>query len=171
MKFVVGIGNPGKEYDGTRHNVGFAVLDAIGKMPGAVLVKPDTYVNLTGDAVRAIVRKKGAKPEDFIVVCDDVNLDFGKIRLRPSGSAGGHHGLESVIEALGTDNFTRLRVGVRTEKMPKELSGYVLGKFTREEKKLLSAIVDRAARVCGSWVGSGFEEARLTLSRLQSVQE
>lgn len=171
MKFVVGIGNPGREYDGTRHNVGFDVLDAIGKGSGATLVRPQTFVNRTGDAVRELVRKHGSKPADFLIVCDDVNLDFGKLRLRASGSAGGHHGLESVIEALSSEDFARLRVGVRTPEMPKELSGYVLGKFSKEENKRLHEIVERAAAVCKAWAAEGFDEARLTLSRLQSVQE
>lgn len=167
MKYVVGIGNPGREYDGTRHNVGFAVLDAIGKGAGAKLLKPDTFVNRTGDAVR----KSGAKPEELLVVCDDVNLDFGKIRLRPSGSAGGHHGLESVIGALGSEEFARLRVGVRTAAMPQDLTGYVLEKFSKEEQKQLPSIVDRSAQICRTWIEKGFESAQIELSRLQSIQE
>lgn len=171
MKFVIGIGNPGREYDGTRHNVGFAVLDAIGRHAGATLVRPQTYVNRTGDAVRTLVGKNAAKPEDMLFVCDDVNLDFGKIRLREAGSAGGHHGLESVIEAIGGEGFARLRVGVRSEAMPRQLTGYVLEKFSKEEQMRLPDIVERAAQVCRAWIENGFEDARLTLSRLQSIQE
>lgn len=169
MKFVVGVGNPGRAYAGTRHNIGFAVVDALGDVTGARTLKPDTFVNRTGNAVAELVRKHGAKPAEILVVCDDVNLDFGKLRLRASGSAGGHHGLESVIEALQTDAFARLRFGVRTEHMPAELSGFVLEKFSKEEQKRLPEIIGRAAAVCQAWIAHGLEEARLTLSRLQSI--
>ena len=171
MKFVVGIGNPGREYDGTRHNIGFAVLDALGSVNGAKLVKPLTFVNRTGEEVLRLVQKNGAVAGDLLFVCDDVNLDFGKLRLRETGSAGGHHGLESVIEALGVEDFSRLRFGVRTEDMPKDLTDFVLGKFSKEEEKRLKEMIARAAQVCRAWVEKGFEAARLELSQLQSVQE
>lgn len=169
MKFIVGIGNPGRKYEGTRHNVGFAVVDRLKKKlknPGAVLVKPGTFVNNTGEAVRELSEKRRAKPADILVVCDDVNLDFGKLRLRASGSAGGHHGLESVIEALGSTDFARLRVGVRNESMPKDLAGFVLEKFSADEAKRLDAIVEKAAAVGESWADGGFEAAQNCLSRL-----
>lgn len=189
MRFVVGIGNPGTRYEGTRHNVGFAVLDRLfaerapgarwdvqrdlnalcGRAAEAWLVKPQTFVNVTGETVRALRRRHpDLSPADLLVVSDDVNLDFGKLRIRPSGSAGGHHGLESVIEALGSEEFPRLRVGVRTADMPKELSGYVLGPFDAEEGRALGAIVERAAAVCGTWIEDGFRAAETRLARLQS---
>src|SRR3989338_4089743 len=142
MKFIIGIGNPGKKYQGTRHNTGFRALDRLeGKIGGdAMLIRPDTFVNNTGEAVSALVKKYDPKAADILVVCDDVNLDFGKLRLRASGSAGGHHGLESVIAALGSEGFARLRIGVRNERMPEDLTGFVLGKFSNEEEKEVGGI-------------------------------
>ena len=169
MRFIVGIGNPGRKYEGTRHNVGFDVVDRLKKKlrgSAVTLVKPGTFVNNTGEAVRELADKRRARPADILIVCDDVNLDFGKLRLRASGSAGGHHGLESVIEALGSKDFPRLRVGVRNEHMPKDLAGFVLEKFSAEEAKRLDAIVEKAAAVGESWAGGGFEAAQNCLSRL-----
>jgi PTH1 family peptidyl-tRNA hydrolase len=189
LKLVVGVGNPGKRYDGTRHNVGFEVLDrlkiilkagewrdeskfraAVAESADVRLVKPETFVNLTGDAAGAMVRWFKGEARDCLVVCDDVNLDFGKLRLRESGSAGGHHGLESVIAALGTEAFPRLRFGVRTPEMPRDLTGFVLGGFSAEEKKGLGKLVDRAAAVCESWATDGFAAAQNRLSQMQSVK-
>ena len=189
MKVIVGIGNPEKKYDRTRHNVGFRVLDILcGKNAGtwrskkkslsqvcaldkAVLMKPETYVNNTGDAVETAVKKYGAGPSDFIFVCDDVNLMLGKIRLRDSGSAGGHHGLESVIRALGSEDFPRLRIGVGNESMPKgDLTEFVLGTFGPGEQKQLETVLKKAVSVCEAWLEQGFDRALDQLSKLQSVQ-
>ena len=175
MKFVIGIGNPGKSYDKTRHNVGFAVLDRLKdsgiKKTEAMFVKPETFVNRTGEAVAALLKKyPKATAQDFLIVCDDVNLLFGKMRLRGSGSAGGHHGLESVIEALGGNGFSRLRIGVGQEAMPKDLTGFVLEKFSKSEQKALDEILERAVLVCESWVNEGLEASMNVLSRLQSVK-
>ncbi len=174
MKFIVGIGNPGRKYDGTRHNVGFRALERLrGRaLKDTVLVKPDTFVNNTGEAVAECMRRQGALPSDFLIVCDDVNLAFGKLRLRDSGGPGGHHGLESVIEAVGGEGFARLRIGVGSEGMPKDdLTDYVLGRFGTEEEKALEGILEKAASVCESWVNEGFGGATNTLSRLQSVNK
>ncbi len=184
-KFIVGTGNPEKKYDGTRHNAGFAVLDRLaGKArwekknalaadaavldSGTVLLKPRTYVNKTGQTAGALKNGRDFKAEALLIVCDDVNLDFGKLRLRKSGGAGGHHGIESVIASLGTEEFPRLRVGVRNETMPSDLAGYVLEKFGSDEEKVLGEIIDRAAAVCEAWAGEGFDAALNRLSRLQS---
>ena len=183
MKFVVGIGNPEKQYEKTRHNVGFRVLDAwCAKASGvwrdkkklcsrlcsldmAHLIKPMTYVNNTGEAARALLQKPGASPADFLFVCDDVNLRFGKIRLRGSGSAGGHHGLESVIAALGIEDFPRLRIGVGGESTPKDdLTEYVLGNFSRQEESELGLILGKAVSVCETWVEKDLESAMRQLS-------
>jgi PTH1 family peptidyl-tRNA hydrolase len=107
---------------------------------------------------------------EALVVCDDVNLDFGKLRLRASGSAGGHHGLESVIEVLGTEDFPRLRIGVKNENMPKDLAGFVLERFSGPEKKELPKILENAASVCEAWINEGFDAAVNRLSRLQSIR-
>lgn len=188
MKFIIGIGNPEKQYEKTRHNVGFRALDALcaqragvwrdkkklrGQVCSAdpvVLVKPQTYVNNTGDAVTAFLQKHDAAPADFLFVCDDVNLMLGKMRLRDSGSAGGHHGLESVIQAFGTEDFARLRIGVGSDSMPKDdLTDFVLGRFTKEEEKNLDAILTKVASVCDAWVEKGFEPAQDQLSKVQSL--
>ncbi|HTL71153.1 MAG TPA: aminoacyl-tRNA hydrolase [Candidatus Eisenbacteria bacterium] len=173
MKFIVGIGNPGRQYEGTRHNAGFAVLDRLADdcPPGTRLVRPGTFVNRTGDAVLELRSRHGAAESDVLVVCDDVNLDFGKLRLRPDGSAGGHHGLESVIEALGSDGFPRLRIGVRNALMPQDLAGFVLEKFSAEEAKTIGGIVEKAAQICRTWAREGFEAAQNRLSQLQSVKQ
>ena len=195
MKFIVGIGNPGKPYERTRHNSGFQVLDRLalklcpdpGKKfkwdgdrklkaeikicPAGGLAKPTTFVNLIGESVSAIAKKNHCAPKDLLIVCDDVNLALGKLRLRASGSAGGHHGLESIIEHLGSEEFPRLRVGVGNDKMPEDLTSFVLETFSPAEKKELEKIFERAILVCETWIRKGFESARDQLSQLQSVKE
>ncbi len=136
-----------------------------------VLLKPKVFVNNTGDAVFALLRKYGAQPKNVLVVCDDVNLKFAKLRLREHGSAGGHHGLESIIEHLGSDEFPRLRIGVGNDSMPEDLTSFVLGKFDKYEKKKLGNILEQAVSVCEAWINEGFESARNELSRIQSVKE
>jgi PTH1 family peptidyl-tRNA hydrolase len=128
-------------------------------------------VNRTGEAVLELKARHGAEENGILVVCDDVNLDFGKLRLRPDGSAGGHHGLESVIASLGNDAFPRLRVGVRNASMPQDLAGFVLEKFSAAEAKEIGRIVEKAAQICGTWAREGFEAAQNRLSQLQSVKQ
>jgi PTH1 family peptidyl-tRNA hydrolase len=193
MKFIIGIGNTGEEYEGTRHNIGFTVVGAIkdrGSYPkwnfkkrfnawvaellGNVwLVRSTLFVNNTAGTISALRENTPfVLPQDYLVVCDDVNLEFGKMRLRASGSAGGHHGLESVIQALGTEEFPRLRIGVGSENMPKnDLTNFVLGHFTPEEKNALEMVLGKAASVCDSWIKDGFDGATNRLSRLQSIVE
>ena len=137
----------------------------------AALVKPETFVNETGRTAVKLGSVYGAGPERLLFVCDDANLDLGKIRFRREGGAGGHHGLESVIALLGTESFPRLRVGIRGPQMPEELPDFVLGRFSKEETARLEAVLDRAARVCQEWVHEGFEAAQTLLSRLQSVKQ
>jgi PTH1 family peptidyl-tRNA hydrolase len=187
VKFIIGIGNPDKKYEKTRHNIGFMAMDEMNnpdrpapwktnsKLEARIvrreenfLVKPLTYVNHTGVLLSALVKKYGLRLQDFLIVCDDVNLALGKLRLRESGSAGGHHGLESIIASLGSKDFPRLRVGIGSERMPKDLTAYVLEEFTAEEKKDLPAILERAVSVCEAWEKKGFASARDLLSRLQS---
>ena len=189
MRLLVGIGNPETRYDRTRHNIGFRVLDILctkragtwrskKKMKSlvcaldeAVLIKPETYVNNTGDAVEVALKKYRAAPSDFLFVCDDVNLALGKIRLRDSGSAGGHHGLESVIRAFGSEDFPRLRIGVGSESMPKgDLTEFVLGTFAPGEQKKLETVLEKSVSVCEVWLKEGFDPALNELSKVQSVQ-
>jgi len=173
MKFIIGIGNPGKEYEKTRHNVGFRVMDALknDKLGGVRLVKPQTYVNHTGDEVIKLSRRNTIVPRDLLVVCDDVNLPLGKIRLRAGGSAGGHKGLSSIIGALNTEDFPRLRVGVGGAAPAKpaspagrDLPAFVLGNFTKAEEKTLSGVLKKTVHICHIWAKEGFKEAMDYLS-------
>ena len=187
MKFIVGIGNQGSEYKGTRHNIGFEVVDAIkthravskkwdtktGQFKALIvgtedltLVKPALFVNNSGGTVSAIVEKYQTPLKDILIVCDDVNLDFGKLRLRSSGSAGGHHGLESIIEEAGSD-FPRLRIGVKNENMPNDLTGFVLESFSKNEKEIIGKIIEKAVSICESWADDGFDASMKKLSQLQ----
>lgn len=193
MKFIIGIGNPGREYQNTRHNVGFLVLESLQarqaskkahwkKVPKlgsevceigdkVLLIKPATYVNQTGQVITALISGHRAKSSEILVVCDDVNLAFGKLRLRATGSDGGHHGLLSVVEALGSKDFPRLRVGIKNESMPKDLTNFVLGHFNGEEAKKIPVVLEKAVMICQRWLEDDFENALSALSRIQSVQE
>jgi len=178
MKVVVGIGNPGRQYHRTRHNVGFDVLEMLaradgidiakrrfdallgeGKISGedVVLVKPQTFVNDSGSAVRRVLDWWKLPVEELLVVCDDVNLPIGRLRFRREGSAGGHHGLESVIAHLGTEAFQRLRVGIG-RRGEEDLVGHVLGRFTRSERKVMDEACAEAARGITVWVLHGIDE-------------
>ena len=165
MKLVVGLGNPGREYEHTRHNVGFQVAEELARRfgvtlrnhskwkaraakiadvgDGILLAEPTTFMNLSGWAVREIVDFHKLAPSDVLVVLDDADLPLGRLRLRSSGSAGGHNGLKSIIQELGTVEFPRLRVGVGRQ--AGELKNHVLGRFSAGEKTQIDAAVKRAA--------------------------
>lgn len=168
---VVGLGNPEKKYDGTRHNAGFDALDFLaeewgisptkakfqglygsGQVKGntVYLLKPLTYMNLSGQSVAPLANFFKIPPQHVIVLCDDIAQSPGKLRIRPSGSAGGHNGLKSIIASLGTDAFYRIRIGVGEKPHPEyDLAKWVLGKFSAEERKLLSARhADIADAIC-----------------------
>ncbi|MCR5719514.1 MAG: aminoacyl-tRNA hydrolase [Lachnospiraceae bacterium] len=160
MYIIAGLGNPGKEYDNTRHNIGFDVIDMladkcntqicekkhkalIGKCYIAgqkcVLVKPQTYMNLSGESLLSICEYYHVDPkEGLMVISDDINLDVGMLRIRPKGSAGGHNGLKNIIALLKTDEFVRIRMGVGEKPKGFDLAAYVLGHFNPEERKLLN---------------------------------
>ncbi|HWR01673.1 MAG TPA: aminoacyl-tRNA hydrolase [Chlorobaculum sp.] len=165
MKLIVGLGNPELRYAGTRHNIGFDVVDHLAKQSSApfasgkgnyrfakipapggplIVVKPMTYMNLSGHAVVAAMNFYKIVKEDLLVICDDVNIPLGTVRIRAKGSAGGQNGLKHIIECLGSEEFARLRVGVGTENLPGSLSSFVLSKFGEDEKKT----VDRVIPVC-----------------------
>jgi PTH1 family peptidyl-tRNA hydrolase len=164
-KLIVGLGNPGKTYLHTRHNIGFMALDAlasrlqtsftnearwkshVAKHPHGWLAKPQTYMNLSGQAVLALSKFFKLKPEQILIVHDDVDLPLGTLRLRPSGSAGGQNGMKSIIQSLGTQNFPRLKMGISTQSgrpAGDRLVGHVLGTFTEEEKATLAQVIDRS---------------------------
>ena len=166
MYVIAGLGNPGREYEGTRHNVGFMTLDALadkynidvrekafkgligkGVIEGnkVILVKPQTYMNLSGECIRQVMDYYKVDPSEFIVIYDDISLGVGQIRIRAKGSAGGHNGIKNIIAHLGGQVFPRIKVGVG-EKPPKwDLADYVLGHFQGDEKKLMEEAYDRAA--------------------------
>ena len=195
MKFIVGIGNPGREYERTRHNVGTMTVDRLAAYflskekkisswrrdkkyramiaqldDDVCLVKPFTFVNCTGQSLAAIRAKTKISLEDFLIICDDVNLRFGKLRLRPNGSAGGHHGLESILEAFGSDDFPRFRIGVGTDKMPKDQASFVHGKFSSEEEEQINGLLEKVVLVCEMWLNKGFDAAKNRLSHLLSIK-
>ncbi len=177
MKVIVGLGNPGAQYEGTRHNAGFMALDALAhshavkfrKHPAylagtiqvenetVALLKPMIFMNQSGEAVRLYLEEHAdVSVNDLLVVVDDINLPLGRMRFRPGGSAGGQHGLESVIECLKTNQFSRLRIGIAGEKVPTgDLTDYLLGSFRKSEMKLLRAVIDRAQNACLDWVIHG----------------
>ena len=160
MFIIVGLGNPTSEYEGTRHNVGFAVIDAIadkynisvterkhrafcgkGMIAGqkVLLVKPQTYMNLSGESVRSALDFYKVDPEtEILVIYDDVSLGVGQLRIRKKGSAGGHNGIKNIIAHLGTSVFQRIKVGVGEKPKDYDLADYVLGHFSKEDKELMS---------------------------------
>ena len=164
---IVGLGNPGEKYENTRHNVGFQVVDELAERQNApvqklkfkaltnlltisgekvLVMKPVTYMNLSGEAVRPAADFYKIPPERILVISDDTALDLGKLRIRTKGSAGGHNGLKNIIQHLGTDQFPRVRVGVGQKPHPDyDLADWVLGKFQGEAKKVMDEAVKRAA--------------------------
>ena len=179
MKLIVGLGNPGLKYSNTRHNIGFKVIKQLadlfdikiskrcfGAKTGAgmihshrvLLALPQEFMNLSGGPLKQLVMSNRIKKEDLLVVCDDVNLILGHLRVRPAGSAGGHNGLKSIIKEMGHSDFTRMRIGVGKEGLSGDITGFVLGEFTRGEKKELPGIVNAAAVACEYWVKEGAQK-------------
>jgi len=175
LKLVVGLGNPGRKYDGTRHNVGFDVLKLLAgrhrlewesaptdaliakwRAASVLLAKPLTFMNLSGLAIGELLRFYKIDLVDLFVVVDDANLELGRLRARPSGSAGGHNGLKSIIEALGTEEFARLRVGVGRGDA-RDLADHVLAKFDPDERTEVAEAADRAADAAELFVTDGIE--------------
>ena len=193
MKLIVGLGNPGSEYVGTRHNIGFEVLDElavklgwlnkperfnslarenfsglafdgmVGKLNGpdekVLLLKPTTFMNLSGKAVIAAMSFYQLTPADIMVVLDDLALPVGKIRIRPGGSSGGHNGLKDIERVLGTDQYPRLRVGI--DPTPPRMAGkdYVLQKFSSEQREKLWLALNRTTGALVTWIDQGIEKA------------
>jgi PTH1 family peptidyl-tRNA hydrolase len=177
MKVVVGLGNPGGRYAGTRHNVGFAVVDALAEGPSAgrfqtrfqadvaelvgggskvLLVKPQTYMNLSGQCVRQIVDFYQLPLEDLLVVCDDFNLPLGRLRFRARGTHGGHNGLRDIQNHLGTTAYARMRIGVGAPEEG-EAVDYVLGRFRPSERPLIEEALQKAVQGVAAWWEKGIE--------------
>ena len=179
MKVVVGLGNPGAQYANTPHSVGFEVVDRIAAECGAtweekrqfkclmakanfagqgvLLVKPQTFMNLSGDSVAPVVKYHNATAADLLVVQDDIDIAVGKLRIRKSGSCGGHNGIRNIIERLGTQGFTRLKVGVGKDR--DDVVGHVLGKFDPETRKVMDQVVADAAKAVESVLRDGPDRA------------
>ena len=175
MKVVVGLGNPGAQYANTPHSVGFETVDAIAASIGAtweekrqfkclmakalfagqnvLLVKPQTFMNLSGDSVAPVVKYHNATPEDLLVIQDDIDLAVGRLRIRKAGSCGGHNGIRNIIERLGTPAFTRLKIGVGKDRA--NVIGHVLGKFDLETRKVMDVVVAEAAKAAAAVVADG----------------
>jgi PTH1 family peptidyl-tRNA hydrolase len=185
MKLVAGLGNPGAQYRGTRHNVGFEVIDLVARrralmFDGApaeavqarwrqtddvvLLVKPLTFMNISGEAVGALSRFYKIALQDILIVCDDVYLDVGRLRLRASGGEGGHNGLRSIADVLGTE-YARLRVGVGRGDSRRDLADHVLARFEPEELAGIEAAVARAADAVERWVSDGLVKTMNVFNR------
>ena len=185
MRIVVGLGNEGTEYRGTRHNVGFEVVDVLAERCGAafsargdlgrltwtataviagervVLAKPRTLMNLSGRAAAALCRKHMAAASDLIVVYDDADLALGRVRVRPEGGTGGHNGLRSLVEVLGTPVFPRVKLGVRGEgRDARDLADYVLDRFLPDERPVVATMVGSGADAVEAVVGQGVAAAQ-----------
>jgi len=185
VKFVVGLGNPGREYLDTRHNLGWWVVDELAAVLGAgeeserwlglvvragevTLLKPLTYMNDSGHAVARLVADTQAAPEDVLVVVDDLSLELGTLRIRTGGSSGTHHGLESVIECIGTDAFPRLRLGIGPCAEGQEWRDFVLSPFDEGELPVVEQLVARAVEAVRCWLAEG---AAAAMSRFNGPVE
>jgi PTH1 family peptidyl-tRNA hydrolase len=176
---IVGLGNIGVEYANTRHNIGFMVLDAWAQASNIVfesgrygstttvsfkgrkftLLKPSTYMNLSGKAVRYWMNELKIQPENLLVISDDLNIPFGTLRLRKNGSAGGHNGLTNISELLGTQDYARIRVGIGNEFGRGQQVGYVLGEFNEDERKEIPEICKRVIDGVKAWATVGADRA------------
>ena len=186
MKLIVGLGNPGLIYSGSRHNIGFAVLKSLAGslkinfkrdssvsalvakdklfQQEVVLALPQTYMNLSGIAVKALLKKFKVDLKDLLVVCDDLDLELGKMKIRPQGSSGGQRGIESIIERLETQDFCRLRIGIGRPKISQDAAKYVLSGFLRKEKAVVKQIEEDAISCCLSWVENGIVQTMNTFN-------
>ena len=176
---ITGLGNPGKQYDGTRHNIGFAVLDALAAKKGlafeksrfgelckfpmagqlVLLLKPDTYMNRSGDAVLHWMRQGKVNSENLLVLTDDIALPFGKIRIRPKGSSGGHNGLGDIEQKIQSQDYPRMRLGVGSDFPKGRQAEYVLSKFPPEDEAGMPALLDKAVEACLCFCSRGLAVA------------
>lgn len=180
MKLIVGLGNPGMQYAATRHNIGFEVIDTVaetyniqinkskfkalvgeGFIAGekVILMKPQTYMNLSGEAIRACMDFHKLSAEDILVVYDDISLEVGQLRLRKSGSAGGHNGIKSIIAQIGGQDFPRIKFGVGEKPAGWDLANYVLGRFQEEEMKVIGPRINDAVKAIEMILKSGMDKA------------
>jgi PTH1 family peptidyl-tRNA hydrolase len=181
LHLIVGLGNPGAEYARTRHNAGFLLVEKLATQWRAdwanerkfdarmvkaerggrkvLLCEPQTFMNLSGETVGAVTEFYRLPVKQLMVAVDDADLPLGEIRLRPAGSSGGHHGLESIEQHLGTREFARLRIGIGRRGIARQITGHVLGKFEATESELLEKVLDRAAGQIDCWLEAGLQTA------------
>jgi PTH1 family peptidyl-tRNA hydrolase len=196
VKLVVGLGNPGERYHATRHNVGFEVIDELArrhglhdgadqaKSPadahvlrwrraetGVLLAKPLTYMNLSGGAVQTLCHFFKIETPDLLIVCDDVNLPLGKLRGRAAGSEGGHNGLRSIAEALGSVEYPRLRVGVGRGDARRDLADHVTAEFEPDERPGIVVAIARAADAVETWISDGLAKMMSTFNREEEKRD
>ena len=192
MKLVVGLGNPGRKYAGTRHNLGFEVLDVLAgrwkvdwesaprgieglvardRVADTLLAKPLTFMNLSGPAVVGLRQFYKIELPDLFVLVDDVNLELGRLRARAAGSAGGHNGLKSIIGALGSDAFARMRIGVGGGEPRRDLSGHVLGRFAPEEQPIIAEAVTRSVEAAELFIREGITPVMNRFNRKEEKEE
>ena len=193
MYIIAGLGNPTKEYEGTRHNIGFAVIDKLsdeynidmnikkhkaicgkGVIDGnkVLLVKPQTYMNLSGESVRSLVEYYKVDPEtELLIIFDDISLDVGQLRIRKKGSAGGHNGIKNIIANLGTSVFQRIKVGVGEKPKGYDLADYVLGRFSKEERELIKEGFECAAEAVAMITAGEIDQAMNKYNRKRKDNE
>lgn len=180
MYIIAGLGNPESKYDKTRHNIGFRLIDELAARNGitfsdrkhnglvgkgiisgekVILLKPLTYMNLSGECVGSAADYYKAEPENVIILFDDISLDVGRIRIRKKGSAGGHNGIKSIIAHLGSDNFPRLKFGVGDKPKEMDLADYVLGRFSSQDEAVVSEGIKRACEAVECMIGEGCDAA------------
>lgn len=180
MYLIAGLGNPGHEYEKTRHNIGFRVLDAIAEEAGidvgekknkglcgkgmfagekVILVKPQTFMNASGECIREVADYYKIEPENIIIIFDDISLDPGKLRIRKKGSAGGHNGIKSIIANLSTQDFPRVKFGIGDKPKGYDLADYVLGRFSKEDEEVISENLPRAVKAVELMIREGAEAA------------
>jgi PTH1 family peptidyl-tRNA hydrolase len=192
VKLIVGLGNPGLSYTGSRHNIGFEVVKYFAKSEkiafkkekgikalsgkgkigsrGTVLSLPLTFMNLSGEAVRLLSKKYKVALSDLLVICDDLDLEFGRIRIRSSGSCAGHRGVESIMNSLKSNEFNRLRIGIGRPSKDIDASDFVLSRFNRREKADIPEIIDKAAACCRKWIGEGAIGAMNSFNRQDIIK-
>ena len=192
MYIIAGLGNPGGKYDNTRHNAGFRVMDILADRMGilveekkhkalcgrgvlegqkVILLKPQTFMNLSGESIRAAADFYKVEPENVLVVYDDISLEPGQLRIRAKGSAGGHNGLKNIIAHLGTQEFPRVKVGIGEKPKGMDLADYVLSCFSKGEQELMDQAFKEAARAVAVILGQGIESAMNEFNAKKKVEE
>lgn len=192
MYIIAGLGNPTREYDKTRHNVGFAVIDVLAEQYGidvsgkkhkafygkgvmegqkVILAKPQTFMNLSGESIRAMADFYKVEPEQIIVIYDDISLEPGQLRIRLKGSAGGHNGIKNIIAHLGTQEFPRIKVGVGAKPPRMDLAAYVLSRFPADEQKLMDEAFGKAAKAVVMMMTDGSDRAMNVFNEKKKAED